>query len=81
MSWILSIAWTMNEIGIKQLYFRLGIPLMIRDFRLKRFLLDLDIMIRMDPSKRMMAGSILDGVNDMMSGTLAAIFKSKDIVN
>jgi len=35
----------------------------------------------MDPSKRMMAGSILDGVNDMMSGTLVAIFKSKDIVN
>jgi|LauGreDrversion4_2_1035121.scaffolds.fasta_scaffold793464_1 hypothetical protein len=71
----------MNVIGIKQLYSRQGMRLMIREKRSKKFLLVSAITIKMAQSKKMTVESFLDGVNVTMSGTQVVIFKYKDIVN
>jgi len=71
----------MNVIGIKQLYFRQGTQLTIRESKSKKFLLVSVIMIKMAQNKKMTEGNFLDGVNVMMSGTQVVIFKYRDIVN
>lgn len=71
----------MNVIGIKQLYFRQGTQLTIKESKSKKFLLVSVIMIKMAQNKKMTEGNFLDGVNVMMSGTQVVIFKYRDIVN
>jgi len=75
------IVWTMNVIGIKQLYFRQGPQLTIKESKSKKFLLVSVIMIKMAQNKKMTEGNFSDGVNVMMSGTQVVIFKYRDIVN
>jgi len=71
----------MNVIGIKQLYFRQGPQLTIKESKSKKFLLVSVIMIKMAQNKKMTEGNFSDGVNVMMSGTQVVIFKYRDIVN